>query len=77
MQHQVYLQYILFKTQFDNMICISTNFLLDILNLNTLLNNNLPGALQWQWFVPVGILSVYPAAVEREDSPQHNVPILQ
>ena len=63
--------------RFDDIIPILCLQELNILNLNGFLWHDLPGALQWQWFVHVGVLSIFPSAVEREDSPQHNVPILR
>lgn len=51
--------------------------LFDNLNTNRYLPYNLPGALQWHWFVLIGILSVYPRAVKREEPPQYYVPILR
>ena len=56
---------------------IYTHFLFDNLNVNRKVPYNLPGALQWHWFVLIGLLSVYPCAVKRKEPPQYYLPILR
>lgn len=68
------------NTPFDDCFLFapkSSFLILNLLMKSSFLWNRLPGALQWQWFVHVGILSVSPATVERKDSPQHDVSILR
>ena len=46
-------------------------------HVNRFLRHDLPDILQWQWFVYVGILTIFPPQMERYHSPNHNVFILR